>query len=386
MRITFLQHGNYAATVERFSKGLGETYYAQRYSVEYVADLASKYDDVSVITLNGPGGERLLSNGVYWVGLDQTASSSPNSIIQVIEGRSPTHLILRCPVSSVLKWAITENVRTLPLLADSFNYGSILKVKRRLSFYRLAKLLNSPKIDWVANHNVPAANDLARIGVHSAKIIAWDWPALITPAEHSPKSGQHLSKPVKILYVGTISHAKGTFDLIEALSLLNSAQRNYTLTVVGSGQKSLEERVRKIGLCESVTLAGQVAHDDVIGLMRSHDVVVVPSRHCYPEGLPMTLYGGLCSRTPLVISDHPMFISKFRQREDAMVFKASNSRSLAEMVAELVNDPTCYTRLSENAQQTWERLRCTVEWGELLERWVRNNPDDRSWLESQTIG
>ena len=40
--------------------------------------------------------------------------------------------------------------------------------------------------------------------------------------------------------------------------------------------------------------------------MSAHDIVIVPSRHDYPEGLPMTIYEALAMRTPLVVSDHPM--------------------------------------------------------------------------------
>ena len=52
MRITFVQFGDYAEAVHRFAKGGAETYYAQRYSVEFVGDLATKVEDVTVICVD----------------------------------------------------------------------------------------------------------------------------------------------------------------------------------------------------------------------------------------------------------------------------------------------------------------------------------------------
>jgi len=44
--------------------------------------------------------------------------------------------------------------------------------------------------------------------------------------------------------------------------------------------------------------------------MRSADAIVIPSRHEYPEGLPLTIYEALAARTPIVASDHQCFSAR----------------------------------------------------------------------------
>jgi glycosyltransferase involved in cell wall biosynthesis len=389
MRVTFVQFGNYAEAVERLAQGLGEGYYAQAYSVDYVGELASRCDVVTTISLNASGPARWLSNGVYWLGIDRAAAGAPAAVIGAIEEQAPTHLILRIPLLPVLHWAMRRDVRTLPLLADSFQRGEVIRhLRRHLSQRRLARALNAPAFEWVANHNTPASEDLVRIGVHPGKVIPWDFPPLVSPADRPPKTTAAIGAPVKLLYVGSVTSAKGAFDLLDALARLNASSRRYFLTLAGPAppEAELARQLARRGVADCVRVAGRVSQQEVMQLMVTHDVVVVPSQHKYPEGLPMTLYEGLSSRTPLVVSDHPMFVGKFRHRESAMVFEGSNPASLAAAIEELVNDPACYARISENAQATWNGIRCPVEWHELLDRWLRNAPEDRDWLATHSLG
>ena len=61
---------------------------------------------------------------------------------------------------------------------------------------------------------------------------------------------------------------------------------------------------------DRVGFSGLLGHDAVLAHMRDAAVVVVPSHHDYAEGFPMTIYETLCSRTPLVASDHPVAIER----------------------------------------------------------------------------
>ena len=114
--------------------------------------------------------------------------------------------------------------------------------------------------------------------------------------------------------------------------------------------------------------------------MNRHDVVVVPSRHEYPEGLPMTLYEAFCSRTPIIASDHPMFRVKLRDGENALIFKAGDVGALAGRIRLLAGDPALYARLSRNAEAAAEQFFCPLKYDELISRWLSNTEEDRSVL------
>jgi glycosyltransferase involved in cell wall biosynthesis len=382
MRVTFVQYGDYAEGVRRFAAGGEETYGAQKYTVDFMASLAQECEDVTVISLLAPREKVLLDDGVFFIGAKKGGGWRIPDLLRDIEDRNPTHLIVRTPLVPVIRWGVRAKIRTLPLLADSFPVVGILRLRTRLEYARLANVLNHPRIKWIADHNVPSCADLARIGVRPEKVIPYDLPPHVRP-EHSPKkTAQFSSRPAKLLFVGALVIEKGVGDVLAALSKLKADGCACSLTIVGSGpaEAQLRSQTHRLGLENCVDFRGSVSHRIVTELTQDHDVAIVPSRHEYAEGMPLTLYEALAARTPLVVSDHPMFIGRFHDKQDAVVFRAGDPDSLAEAVAALLRDPALYERLSANSADTFRRLECPVKWHELITRWLRNNDDDRAWL------
>ena len=110
--------------------------------------------------------------------------------------------------------------------------------------------------------------------------------------------------------------------------------------------------------------------------MRSHDAVVVPSRWAYPEGLPMTLYEALCTRTPLITSDHPMFALKIRDGYNALVFPQRDPEALAKRIAELMRSPELYSRLSINSMGAADAYLCPLKYDQLITRFLDLNSSE----------
>ena len=114
--------------------------------------------------------------------------------------------------------------------------------------------------------------------------------------------------------------------------------------------------------------------------------MVVPSRHDYPEGLPLTIYESLCARTPIVASDHPMFAGHLVDRHTAMVFPAGQPHAMADSIQALLSNPSLYAAISEATLAAWERMQNPVKWGDILRRWVHDAPEDRQWLAANRVG
>ena len=86
------------------------------------------------------------------------------------------------------------------------------------------------------------------------------------------------------------SEAKGLGDLIRAIKLLHERGRQVRLTCMGPGEiNRSEELAIANGLRDHVSFTGRVTHDEVFKRMRSSDLIVIPSRPKYPEGLPRRL-------------------------------------------------------------------------------------------------
>jgi len=86
-------------------------------------------------------------------------------------------------------------------------------------------------------------------------------------------------------------------------------------------------------------------------------------------GMPLSLTEALASRTPVVISDHPVFKRAFTDREGVRFFTAKDSACLARVLSEVLSDPDTYQRLSELTIDTFRRMECRTLFGDLVERW-----------------
>jgi glycosyltransferase involved in cell wall biosynthesis len=379
----FVQYGDYREAVQRFGEGGPETYVAQRYSVSHVASLSQRMD-VTVVCLPAEPHDELLPNGVRAVGLGHDPSRQDPRLIRALERLKPTDVILATPHLPALTWCVVRGLRVLPLLADSFRTDG-LRARARTRF--LARLLSHPRIPFVANHNRPAALDLVRIGVPAEKVLPWDWPPQHTPDEHAPREAPPEGNPFRLFYVGSILTTKGVGDAIRAQRILVDQRVPTELSIGGSGGEleSMRALARAEGVAARVRFLGRVENASVIPTMRAHDVVLVPSQHAYPEGLPMTIYEALCAQTPLIVSDHPMFLRALRDGEDALVFRAGDPAALAARVKDLRTNPELYARLSRHSRAAWERIQVPLRWGDLVDRWLSDTEEDRAFLREMTL-
>jgi glycosyltransferase involved in cell wall biosynthesis len=386
MRVVFVQYGAYAEAARRLSSGGPETFYAQRYSVEFVADLARRMVDVVVLHLGHDDPEERLPSGVRSVGIDLYPQGRPGrhlEMLQILSRLRPTHIVLVSPLPLVLAWALARGVRTLPLFADSFRERGL---RARAKSALLALLLNNSRVDWVSNHNIAASMELVRIGVSPSKVLPFDWPAFLSPSERPAKELQ-TTGDVSVAYVGQIAESKGVGDLIDAVGALARAASGPRVraTIVGGHDPAFVARARALGIESRIEFLGRIAHDDIVPLMSRHDIVVVPSRHEYPEGLPMTIYEAFCSRTPIIASDHPMFSAKLRDRENAVIFRAGDVGELADRIRLLAEDAALYSRLSRNGEAAADTFFCPLKYHELIWRWLTNTAEDRQVLSAFSI-
>jgi glycosyltransferase involved in cell wall biosynthesis len=368
-RVTFVQFGDYEEAFRRFERGGAENYYAQKYSVDFVGSLPTRPDveSVTVICVAADAELAVLPNEVRTVGIElypKHQSPRVRELIELVKASRPTHLLAMTPCIPLIAWGVRAGCQVLPMLADSFRSKGL---KAAIDYKLLGLLFNTNAIEFVANHNLAASLDLNRIGISAEKVIPYDWPALISPRDFATKSAPPSEAEFRLLYVGTVIESKGVGDAIGALGLLRNRGVNITLTIIGRGDiDAYQGVVMRQGLQEFVNFRGPQSHTEVIEAMRSHDAVVVPSHWSYQEGLPMTLYEALCTRTPLLTSDHPMFAMKIRDGYDGVVFPERNPQAFASRIEELMRSPELYSRLSANALAAAEDFLCSLKYDELI--------------------
>lgn len=151
--------------------------------------------------------------------------------------------------------------------------------------------------------------------------------------------------------------------------------------MAGKGEEEFfTRRVEELQIKDSVEFRGLVPTHTLEPLMRESDIVLVTSRHEYPEGFPLTIQHALRTRTPIVASDHPMFKTHLKHGVNSMIFEAGNSQALAECIENLVSDSGLYHNISVASHSTWHDLRLPVKWAELIDRWLDDSPESKQWL------
>jgi len=371
-RILVVQYaGDYRDTWHRLQGGGPETYLAQAYSDRAIAQWALDGSEVQVVIgITTSAYFESLAERLTVVGLGYSGAVPEAPVVEAAARFRPTHLLLRSPMHRVLRWACQSDVNTLVTLADSFPRG----LTSWLRFRPLVRLMNHPQVKWVGNHGTAASRALVELGVDPSKVIPWDWPHANSPEQWGVKALSADRERWNALYVGARVELKGVGDALRAVAVLSRRGFDVRLEVIGEGD-DFTTLADSLGIAGRVLFRGRVANAEIIGAMRAADVVLVPSREEYPEGFPLTIYEALCSRTPLVTSDHPMFVAKLKPEASAVIFEAGNSDALADAIQRLLTSPDLYAALSAAALETWQGLQVPVKWAELADAWLDGTPE-----------
>lgn len=386
MNIVFFQFGHYAQAYKNAHSGQAETYRDQFASVAYVAALAPTHTVTTLCICDDPHDE-LLAPDLRSVGvsLDQLDDTKTGSILADL---APDFLIIRTPHMAALAYAHTHAIPTLPCFADIFDLRSGLRgLKDRVTFRKMRNLLTGPHVPCVSNHSLNASRSMIDVlKLDENQVVPWDWSRVSVLAESKIETKAEPSA----FYAGMLLEDKGVGDCLKAVAALKRQGIRLTLSLAGGGTKdgSLEDwqaRADGMGLKNQVRFLGLIPNTQVRSEMASHDMVLVPSRHGYAEGLPNTIYEGLAARSPLIVSDHPAFSGRLTSGEDCLTFKAADPDDLARAITELCRDPALYARLSEAAETALDRLYIGLEWEKLVDLFLQDPHNETGWVAPNSL-
>ena len=109
------------------------------------------------------------------------------------------------------------------------------------------------------------------------------------------------SAPFKYLFVGRLHLDKGVRELVAAYACVSAAvDAELHIAGVGPERARMQKAVDALGLTEQVTFHEYLPLDELYGLYRQCDALVLPS---YREGFPTVLFEAMDCRLPIVCSD-----------------------------------------------------------------------------------
>jgi glycosyltransferase involved in cell wall biosynthesis len=205
-------------------------------------------------------------------------------------------------------------------------------------------------VDTVTSQSPPLLEEVKRMGYNGRGMvlpIGLD-TSIFSPAKQSTELRHCFgNNGLFLLFVGTLIDRKGVVPLVEAAAMLREKGLEFTLLMVGSGEREahLRQMITEKELQQNVILAGTVPYEELPPYFATADIFILPS---LSEGFPLVVMAALSSGTLPVVSDLSVFTAHENRDELFTIVKAGNAESIAEVVADLLANPN---RMIEKKQQ-----------------------------------
>jgi glycosyltransferase involved in cell wall biosynthesis len=165
------------------------------------------------------------------------------------------------------------------------------------------------------------------------------------------------NRPLRLLFVGGLSQRKGIAYLFEAV---NSFGKNVELTIVG--HKSSDRCIALDTELSKHKWFPSLPHDEILKLMREHDVFVFPSLF---EGFGLVITEAMSQGTPVITTDRTAGPDLIKNGENGWLVEAGSAEALICMIEQLMKRPEMIVEAGKAATETAKRRPWEVYGNEL---------------------
>lgn len=163
-------------------------------------------------------------------------------------------------------------------------------------------------------------------------------------------------RSLELLYAGRLASDKGIETAIEAMSkfVYREGKRDIRLSLAGSGSVEYENHLRQFvtqaGLSDYVSFLGWIPPEEMPGLLRKFDVLLLPS--IWPEPFSRAVLEGMISGLVVVATRTGGTPEIIVDGENGLLFMPNDPEDLAMKIAQLVADPESHHRIGSAGKQT----------------------------------
>ncbi|MEO8440387.1 MAG: glycosyltransferase family 4 protein [Spartobacteria bacterium] len=173
-------------------------------------------------------------------------------------------------------------------------------------------------------------------------------------AASSPK--ESTSRKLRVLFVGSLSQAKGLGYLLEAIARLGDSAK---LTLIG---RRISPEIPAPALLDKYRWIPSLPHGELLREMSRHDVLVLPSLH---EGFGLVMTEALAQGLVVITTPHTAGPDLITEGKDGFVVPIRSSEAIEEKLALLQRDRALLQAMREAARAksrdcSWEIYRQRV--------------------------
>lgn len=188
-------------------------------------------------------------------------------------------------------------------------------------------------------------NNVQHVAVVSNALNAWiramskqtSVVTILNPAVICDTVGSASRDAHTLLFLGHLGRAKGTYDLIRAMSAVTRTFPDATLLLCGDGDvKGSDQLIAQLSLDEHVKTLGWVDAETRLNLLRKASVCVLPS---YAEGLPMSVLEAMAQEVPVVATRVGGIPEAITHGREGLLIEPGDVPALADSIVRLLNQP-----------------------------------------------
>lgn len=187
------------------------------------------------------------------------------------------------------------------------------------------------------------------------KIIPYGFPEVTEHRDYSTG----INGPLKVLFVGGLSQRKGIAYLFEVARALG---RHVELTIVGS--KTTNACAALDGELSRYRWFASLPHEQVLALMRAHDVLVFPSLF---EGFGLVITEAMSQGTPVITTERTAGPDLISHEENGWLVNAGSSEALQHTLEKILSNRRLVRSVGKEALRTASIRPWSVYGSELAE-------------------
>jgi glycosyltransferase involved in cell wall biosynthesis len=190
--------------------------------------------------------------------------------------------------------------------------------------------------------------------------------------EHVRKGLGLTTEPI-VMWVGGFYPWHDLDLLLESFAQVLQSHTNAKLILVGDGQtrSSIESKIQKNGLRDSVIMTGPISHSNVPEMLSIADVAVVPSAPVTASrggtGTPLKLFEYMASAKAIVATALNQAMEVIQDGHNGLLVEAGDAHGFAEAILKLLNNPVERGRLGQNAREQAIKLYSWEQYTQRLE-------------------
>lgn len=143
------------------------------------------------------------------------------------------------------------------------------------------------------------------------------------------------NKPLNCLFVGRIEYAKGIFELVEAIKLINKKHNHLAFNIVGGGDSL--DKIRELSKdIKNINILGQISDkNELLNKYREADIFIFPSHF---EGFPRVLYEAMMSRVAVITTLVGGIGGLMKNEYNCLSIDVKKPHSIEKAVDKLIKD------------------------------------------------